>query len=289
MYAATRWDTVFSVRSTLTDSILLRPRLIAAGGGSVYVYDYGDQSVKAFDAGGRWRWQLGRRGEGPGEFLNPFDLDVGPDGVVWVLDVDAGRITRLGPDGSLLGVLRPASQIIVSLVPEEAHATVVSASLDPFWLSIDLEGNSLAEGGAPIERLDEIHPYARQALASGAARSAVWAAVFVRGDPLFVYEGRDLRCRSWLVEGGDFPSEPSREDAIWAVAVAVSDTSVFVLTRGLTEKRLQLIDVYSASECSYQYTHLLPRRMNAMAYADGVFYFEYEDPAPTLVGLRPRP
>ncbi|NIR45954.1 MAG: hypothetical protein GWN99_16065 [Gemmatimonadetes bacterium] len=288
VHAVTRWDTVFAVGGAADDSTLLLPRLIAAGKGAVYAYDYGDNSVKAFDDGGRLRWRFGRRGEGPGEFMNPFDIDVGPDGTIWVLDVDAGRITHLSSEGSLLGLFRPEVTVFESLVPGNERVTIMSVSLDPFWMTVDLEGKTLAQGSAPIRKLSEIPPHLRQSLASGAASGSVWAIAFVFGDPILVYDGAEVRCRGWLVEGADFPPrQPDGPATVWAAALATTDSSVFVLARGETDKRLQLIDVYSAFDCSYQYTYVLPRRVMAMAFADGVFYFEFEDPMPVIIGLRP--
>ncbi len=128
VHAVTRWDTVFAAGGAADDTTLQLPRLIAAGVSSVYAYDYGDNSVKAFDKRGRLRWSFGRRGEGPGEFLNPFDIEVGPDGVVWILDVVAGRVTRLSPEGSLIALFRPEGTVFESLIPSTEQVRIMSVA-----------------------------------------------------------------------------------------------------------------------------------------------------------------
>ena len=77
------WDTVFR-RGSLTDSLLQRPRLIAADSARLYVYDHFRHVLMAFTDSGDLLWEYGREGAGPGEFTNPADLEVAPDGTVWL-------------------------------------------------------------------------------------------------------------------------------------------------------------------------------------------------------------
>jgi|SRR5690554_2290986 hypothetical protein len=150
------------------------PRTLATRGGTLYVFDHGDARLKAFDRAGGLRWRFGRHGEGPGEFANPLDVEVGPEG-------------RL-----------------------------------------------------------------------------------VEAEPFPVGDGRPI------------PQLP-----IWAVGIAVGDSSVFVLARGRTADALRLLDEYDARDGRYRRTLLLPRKASALAYADGIFYIEHEDPAPQILALRP--
>jgi hypothetical protein len=70
--------------------------------GSVYVVDDVSARVVAFDADGRQRWTLGRRGRGPGEFQTPYRLDVRRDGTVFVYDAATGEVTSITPEGRFL-------------------------------------------------------------------------------------------------------------------------------------------------------------------------------------------
>ena len=53
-FAAVRWDTVFAVGG-VEDTILRMPRTIVARGVSLYVFDYDDDQLEAFDHPGRRR------------------------------------------------------------------------------------------------------------------------------------------------------------------------------------------------------------------------------------------
>ena len=52
--------------------------------GSVVAVDYASAEVRIFDASGRHLRSMGRRGEGPGEFTNPFILWVTAGDTLWV-------------------------------------------------------------------------------------------------------------------------------------------------------------------------------------------------------------
>ncbi|MGH8223172.1 MAG: hypothetical protein ACREQZ_09380 [Woeseiaceae bacterium] len=276
---------MFRAGGMLDDTILLRPRLIAAHDGWVFAYDYGDQRVKALDPGGRLRWSFGRRGQGPGEFANPFDIEVGADGRLWVLDAGTARITVLTPSGTFAREFR-LDRVIRSLVPRTEDAIVLTSSLDPFWFLIDFDSKILATGDPPVGLLEKAPPFARQALTARSSTGSTWVAAFPYGDLFLVYDDLELRCWGWLVEGRGFPETPGANLPIWAAGIAASDASVFVLARGETPERLGILDVYSTADCSYETTLRLPRRMSAIAHAGGVFYFEYEDPVPSIIGLR---
>lgn len=79
-----------------------------AADGSVYVADRVNARVVAFDANGRRRWTLGRRGRGPGEFDTPYRLDVRRDGTVFVYDAGTGEVSTITSDGRFLNRYRLA-------------------------------------------------------------------------------------------------------------------------------------------------------------------------------------
>lgn len=114
---ASRWDTLYVVGGGPEDTTLLRTRLIAAGGGVLYAYDYGDSRLKAFDSRGTFRWAFGEAGAGPGEFRNPTHVSVADDGRIWVTDGGAGRITVVNPDGALDRHLSFDGRLIQRVIP----------------------------------------------------------------------------------------------------------------------------------------------------------------------------
>lgn len=82
----------------------------ADAAGRIYVADRIGSSIRVYAPDGTFLAQIGREGDGPGEFQWPADLVFGPDGVLYVRD--AHRITRLAPQGeagladSLVGTWR---------------------------------------------------------------------------------------------------------------------------------------------------------------------------------------
>lgn len=74
--------------------------------GGVYVVDHVNARIVAFDAEGRRRWVMGRRGRGPGEFQIPYRIDVRPDGTIFVFDVGVGEVTAVSPAGAFVARYR---------------------------------------------------------------------------------------------------------------------------------------------------------------------------------------
>lgn len=86
-----------------------RPTGVAVdeGGEAIYVVDTGGidsdaHRVHAYDADGRRRFVLGRRGAAPGEFNLPVDAAVAPDGTLYVLDAGNFRVQAFDRDGRWL-------------------------------------------------------------------------------------------------------------------------------------------------------------------------------------------
>ncbi len=88
-----------------TEEPLQRPTGIALGHGDgrVYVCDTLAHRVRIFDREGRLLRDLGRRGEGEGEFNFPTMIRLDPEGRLLVADSLNFRIQIFAPDGSFLG------------------------------------------------------------------------------------------------------------------------------------------------------------------------------------------
>jgi hypothetical protein len=71
--------------------------------GAVVAVDGGNGVIYRFTPTGRLRDSIGRRGQGPGEFLLAAGLGVGPAGEVALADLRTQRLTLWNPDGSLRG------------------------------------------------------------------------------------------------------------------------------------------------------------------------------------------
>lgn len=68
--------------------------------GTLYVLDSQLSEIHVFSQGGELLRTIGREGEGPGEFMQAFDMYLGPDGLLGLVRTFPGRIYRIGRDGS---------------------------------------------------------------------------------------------------------------------------------------------------------------------------------------------
>jgi hypothetical protein len=282
------WDTLFVIGGQVEDTLLLRPRLIAARDGYLYAYDYADARLKAFDGRGNLRWIFGRQGQGPGEFGNATSLQIDDQGDVWIVDSSTSRITQVSRDGELGRMVPFRNRLIMRVVPLGWTLLVIPSDQENFWLTIDEGGRTTDSGPFPLPAMQGAAPMVRAPYVALSSSQDLWAAIFPWASPFLVYRGETLRCTGALVEGGPFPSAPSGDNVVWAVGAAMSDTSIFVLARGETRDERRMIDEYSADDCRYLRTLRLPALSQAIAYDNGIFYFYREEPAPTILGMRAR-
>jgi len=83
--------------------MLARPMLyIADNEGRIFISDYQDQAIKVFDSNGEFIQNIGRQGEGPGEFSNVGRMTFLPDGRLMVTDWGSNRISFFDPEGAYL-------------------------------------------------------------------------------------------------------------------------------------------------------------------------------------------
>jgi hypothetical protein len=67
---------------------------------NLYVLDAGNHRVSVFGPDGRFVRQIGRRGNGPGEFSMPIGVAISADGRVVVQDAGNGNLSVFGRDGT---------------------------------------------------------------------------------------------------------------------------------------------------------------------------------------------
>lgn len=79
--------------------------------GSIVVLNCGAADVRYFDADGEHIRTIGRRGDGPGEYQIPQRLfRLGGDTIA-IYDLLGGRVTTLGPEGSVEGAVQAGSML----------------------------------------------------------------------------------------------------------------------------------------------------------------------------------
>ena len=125
--------------------------------GHIFVLQHQEQRIRQYDADGRFVREIGRRGQGPGEFTNPMFFGIQQD-TVWVYDYGSSRIHFVaaggGPTRSVpipmlvepgtLG-LRPHHRLADGNLVGYVHATARVAATGPTIpiLLLDPRGESL--------------------------------------------------------------------------------------------------------------------------------------------------
>jgi hypothetical protein len=297
------WDTTLQLGGALKDTLLLIPRRFAARGQHLYVFDYGDTRLKAFHVDGRVRWTFGREGEGPEEFKHVVDMEIDSEGAVWLLDAGVGRITIVGPDGRFVDHIplsiafrhiplgpRPVRDILP--LSGDTLATSFGPG-DGFLVALSASGDVTDAGPVPAPEIANAFYHTRAPLSFIASDSPdEWIVIFPFGDLWFVYDGRVPRCTGQLVEGGGLPTEPPQnpenQPQVWALGAALDDSFAYILPKGRTDDAQRVLDRYSAHSCEYRGSISLPRKIRSFVLSEGIFYVEYADPAPTILGIRAR-
>ncbi len=83
--------------------------------GEVFVLDSAQPRIRVFDSQGRFLFQTGRDGEGPGETRLPIACAVDDDGSFRILDMPLNRISSFAADGSLIGTRPIAGNRMLAL------------------------------------------------------------------------------------------------------------------------------------------------------------------------------
>ena len=184
-----------------------------------------------------------------------------------------------------------AGRPILRALPRDLSVLVFPTS-EHMWILLDREGKAVKYGLPPTPELQAATPTIRAPFVGMAPDEQTWAMVFITATPFLVFEAERLRCVGHLVEGTpQFPAAEAyhSEIPVWAIGMAVSRESLYVLARGRTELERQLLDEYSLADCTYRGTLRLPRILQAVAYDGNVFFFYYEDPVPSIIALKTSP
>lgn len=267
VWATGEWVDIGGVPPAL-DSDLLGPGLLQGHGQKLYVYDYHDAQLKAFDYQGNLLWRLGRRGQGPNEFQNPTDLQVGPEGSIWIVDPENVRLSIVSGAGRLLHNVHvpPLVRRCAPITTTRCWALLTSGS--SLATLLDVDGSTSHDLPAPPP-LTSLHPFVREGLIAPVPRTGGAVIAFLHGD---VWISVSPTARSLDVanhrglEPIEFPqllSYPTERGVVTrldpaarraARSLAVHEGRVFVLFGG----RGQVIDVYDLTSGRYIESYELP-------------------------------
>lgn len=296
------WTKTVVVKGEL-DSELLRPELMVARDSTFYVYDYGDQSVKAFSERGLLLWRFGRGGRGPGEFVNPTDLQVDGEGRVWLCDPATSRITVVSTSGRLVRTIQTETPIerLVSL-GEGRFLGFVHSGPKPKFTRYDSLGGILGSVPHPswMDTIPSLVSELRMTAAPG--NNTVIVGSYYSGRIMKLQSGAARFQEITTVETYQFPKPityaPSKQmtvrrlppDARPTIRSISADAEFsYALIFGGDERRGRIIDRYKLSDGSYSGSWLLPERISAISVTKRGIAALVVDPLPSLYYFSEKP
>ena len=120
--------------------------LAVNGRGQLFVADYERHRVSVFHQKGHYQYSFGSEGDGPGQFTNPEQICIAPDGLVYVTDRGNDRVQVFEQDGNFVrhfgkDILKQPSGIAVT---KDGHVMVASENASNLSI-FTLEGQCVHE------------------------------------------------------------------------------------------------------------------------------------------------
>lgn len=260
------------------ESETLLPGLVRLKKDVIYLYDYGDSRVKAFDLAGRKAWTYGRAGQGPGEFSNPTDLKVDAEGRVWIADPTNLRITIYDPrtgDARFIRTPEPVSDVAPA---GDGLAWAVPMNPQRLLLLLDetgmvqryVSGPEFAEHSHPLLWELNLDPRAR----TGPIVSFRYSDRFfaVDGETGEVVEHRGIEkvefpdVVGW--ESGGYTITRVAPDATEAAQSTAEDNGLYYVLFEMRSERVSIVDVYDSFTAQYIGSLRLPLPVSFIAVDD---------------------
>jgi len=294
--AIARWDTLVEIRSPASDTTLLSPIGIVAWGSGFAVADWMAHRITYFSRAGERVWSVGRKGEGPEEFLGINDLYVGSDSTLRVLDASNGRIATIGLDGNFRGTYRlngipPFPWGVLDL--GDSILVLANDRERTIWRFNpgDPKGDVSARPFRwPSGMPDGAPRSTRGAVEPGGTR---WAVALQHGPGFLIGEG-GTETAHYFVEPIPFGVNGIGRSVFGATAAHGTKEAIYFLFGG-RPRRIpadpegdppRRIDKYSW-DGSFQQRYLFPNRIMDF-YTDGeLFYIVEAYPEPAVLVLRP--
>ncbi len=102
---------------------------------NIYVVDGGNNRIMKYDSAGIFIQQIGRAGQGPGELLDPSDLDFDEEGFIYITNKGNNRIEIFTPKGSYFHSFK-----IHPSITSYHHASIAVGSHGEIFLNLPTAG-----------------------------------------------------------------------------------------------------------------------------------------------------
>lgn len=145
-------EVAFGGEETGPGAVLKPGQYAIDGRNRVYVYESGEGVIKVFGEDGRFVRNVGRKGQGPGEFAQVYFLGFSPDGRLLVTDIRNRRTSIFGAEGDFLDSYQWTENVSMPyLVLDRAYVALMSVFEDGaskiFLKTYDFEGKELRAWG----------------------------------------------------------------------------------------------------------------------------------------------
>jgi len=90
--------------------------------GNIFIVDYGNNCIKKFSFSGKFLKEVGRKGQGPREMINPLNIDIDQEGNIYVNDRGNRRINVYDNDLNYLRTIKLDNSISIEnffILPED--------------------------------------------------------------------------------------------------------------------------------------------------------------------------
>jgi len=216
----------------------------------VYIYESGEGVIKVFGEDGRFVRNVGRKGQGPGEFGQAYFLGFSPDGRLLVTDYQNRRTSFFGPGGDFLGSYQWTENVSIPyLVLDGAYVAMMSVfeegASKMFLKTYDFEGKELRSWGQFTS------PAFKTVTRSAGGGSVVTIGVSLPHSPRSVLAGDDRFLRlyhclneAYLIEAYDAQGRLFRkiDRPYERVPVTAADKSEFLAEAGDNKERRELYE-----------------------------------------------
>ena len=285
----THWLVDMPIGGEPDDTTLLIPGMMAFQNGHLLVFDYGDGRLKVFDPDGTWLWSFGRFGDGPGEFRNPTDVRTGTNGLLWVLDADAGRIMRISPGGDLFDITNLGAMAWRFLPTDDQALLFPADASNVFFRNVSLSGGAGGSTEYPTQQLRDADPSLRF-VEVVATRMGGWVAAFSMADFFLSYRDDELQCTGQLTVRAPVDRQWVPADYFFASLVDIGwrRGGLEVYSRALSDSTEVFIDRYGADDCEYEGSTLLsvPGQVAGVVPGDDSYFILSPVPVPAVYRAR---
>lgn len=127
----------------LEDTTLFSPiQLKVDNKKNIYILDRIDSKVKVFNNNGEFLKSYGRKGQGPGEFLRGFALDISEQGKIAVYDFDQFKCVVFENESSKIINVKPDFTRLRFIKEDLVFSNHKDLKNNHMFIKIDLEGNN---------------------------------------------------------------------------------------------------------------------------------------------------